>query len=603
MSTYHAPNWMQNPSSGWKLDEIKNGIIVNSYDLNNALISFGRTPGIKGATGIFTAHESCSRLHARIAFDSNGTPWLRDLGSGNGTKVNKKPLPKKACGKVENLKGEGCRGVVLYPGDVITFGASTRVYVLDGPREFDRGYLKASQQQALLMKHQTSSKDQSIEGSIESNGDNSTAFDATEIDSSISWGIDFDDIETREEAEKSLSSNVDIQDIPNKHKKLYQNIEAKKAKLHNIQQEIQRIQAKSVTTELTNGQLKQVDSLEKREKDLLHELQELEMTLRDRMEQSNRHSPMKRDRSMSREDEDVDDFYDQTCPKRAKLLQKDGNHVETDASLIHRCKALFFQLKTESSKVDMYKEKAQSFVDKLKSTSDTDEDYFFIKNDLDLANDELNAAMTSFRSAVDAIDEVQKLLRLINDKIVIDRDIYFIGDQAQHQEALLRVKSEKTEGKIILPPPSSIPNNSNDSMAMPPPPMTSPKVNDSVQMPPPPVITSLKTNSSLPMPPPNRRIMNNQGNTNSNVEKKSEEKKGDVAPRRKGPQRPPQGTLSFLSSSADKHSSKAQISPNEASKTGAVHGILDSKKDQWVAPSNQDGSGITKLNAKFNGRY
>ena len=30
---------------------------------------------------------------------------------------------------------------------------------------------------------------------------------------------------------------------------------------------------------------------------------------------------------------------------------------------------------------------------------------------------------------------------------------------------------------------------------------------------------------------------------------------------------------------------------------------MDPKIDEWVAPTNQDGSGETKLNAKFRGRY
>jgi hypothetical protein len=30
---------------------------------------------------------------------------------------------------------------------------------------------------------------------------------------------------------------------------------------------------------------------------------------------------------------------------------------------------------------------------------------------------------------------------------------------------------------------------------------------------------------------------------------------------------------------------------------------MDTKKDEWVAPKGQDGSGRTKLNEKFAGRY
>ena len=88
MSTYQAPSWIHAPFSKWKLDEIKNGVIVDSLELDAPLVTFGRAAevDVKGAMVVYTAHESCSRLHARIAFDSQGMPWLKDLGSGNGTK-------------------------------------------------------------------------------------------------------------------------------------------------------------------------------------------------------------------------------------------------------------------------------------------------------------------------------------------------------------------------------------------------------------------------------------------------------------------------------------------------------------------------------------
>ena len=108
MNYYSPPTWMNPPKENtWRLDEIKSGVIVNSYALNVPLVIFGRTPPScpslpPAATrvdhcpqadndaflflAIVTAHESCSRIHARIAFDSKGVPWLRDLGSGNGTK-------------------------------------------------------------------------------------------------------------------------------------------------------------------------------------------------------------------------------------------------------------------------------------------------------------------------------------------------------------------------------------------------------------------------------------------------------------------------------------------------------------------------------------
>jgi hypothetical protein len=70
------------------------------------------------------------------------------------------------------------------------------------------------------------------------------------------------------------------------------------------------------------------------------------------------------------------------------------------------------------------------------------------------------------------------------------------------------------------------------------------------------------------------------------------------APVSKGPARSaPVGTLAFLSSGS--------IVPDQENKTFQKDELLiiDDKKDVWVAPQGQDGSGRTKLNEKFGGRY
>ncbi|KAL7451251.1 hypothetical protein ACHAWC_003074, partial [Mediolabrus comicus] len=161
-SSWQPPSWSHIPptTQQWHLDELKNGHVVSTHSLNDILtsnnnsssqrrrcITFGRLPD-SSQIDIQTAHESCSRLHARIAFTSRGIPYLKDLGSNNGTFVNNVRLPMEACGKWEytaeggsnnNREARGSRGVVIYPGDAIKFGCSTRIFVLEGPEEFERG--------------------------------------------------------------------------------------------------------------------------------------------------------------------------------------------------------------------------------------------------------------------------------------------------------------------------------------------------------------------------------------------------------------------------------------------------------------------------------
>jgi pSer/pThr/pTyr-binding forkhead associated (FHA) protein len=67
---------------------------------------------------------------------------LRDLASAHGTTVNRKKLPP-AIGNVESASPKaGSRGLVLYPGDVLQFGASTRLFCLEGPPEYECGVAK-----------------------------------------------------------------------------------------------------------------------------------------------------------------------------------------------------------------------------------------------------------------------------------------------------------------------------------------------------------------------------------------------------------------------------------------------------------------------------
>ena len=141
--TWTAPYWSQPPSSihQWNLLEIKQGNLLSSHSLNeiashrSGCVTFGRMDD-SSLVDIVTAHESCSRLHARLAFDSSGNLWLRDFKTNNGTFVNKVRLPPEASGKHEIAQGSkedgvrGCRGVmgmlILYHDDFIYYASLHR---------------------------------------------------------------------------------------------------------------------------------------------------------------------------------------------------------------------------------------------------------------------------------------------------------------------------------------------------------------------------------------------------------------------------------------------------------------------------------------------
>jgi hypothetical protein len=83
-----------------------------------------------------------------------------------------------------------------------------------------------------------------------------------------------------------------------------------------------------------------------------------------------------------------------------------------------------------------------------------------------------------------------------------------------------------------------------------------------------------------------------------------------------GPMRPPQGTLAALKQAISQpmkaqrdsrlessHSNNGKLDANSQKETSSALNPFDSKKDEWIAPADQDGSGRTSLHDKFKGRY
>ncbi|KAK0517290.1 hypothetical protein JMJ35_000445 [Cladonia borealis] len=115
------------PSSSWRLFVFKGSELLETLPLfERSCWLFGRE---RAVVDFPTEHPSCSKQHAVLQFrytekknewgEKKGAvkPYLIDLESANGTKVNGETLPQS-------------RYVGLVTGDVITFGDSSREYVL-----------------------------------------------------------------------------------------------------------------------------------------------------------------------------------------------------------------------------------------------------------------------------------------------------------------------------------------------------------------------------------------------------------------------------------------------------------------------------------------
>lgn len=595
MSSYQEPAWARSPPADcdWSIEEIKGGVEIASHQLNLPCTTFGRAADM---VTVPTAHESCSRLHARIAFDREGTPWLRDLGSAHGTTVNKRPLPRKAVGKSESIgTGEGSRGVVVYPGDTIQFGASTRMFCIVGPPAYDRG--------AIRLKKTEDTSTESINSSHSPNpsGDG------------VSWGIDTEEYPEDDEintTDKASLVQLDHTEIPERHRKAFEQLMAKKYKLSNLQTESERIRNKGAVQELSAGQTAQLERNREREATLQRDVEKLEQDLRQKIQhgsQVDESGSRKRQRDDEYDaEDDVDDFYDRT-----KREAKEGKRqVETEKSLTARWKNLHSSLERNAIKTSRSQERVKKLQVKINKAEEIDDDVFFIQNDLNLAEDEMKKLIKCRNTIEQEMNEVEKLLKIVNDKIKFDRVRGLVGD------ALVAVCPA-----TAMPSPGDVPALGKTPTAMmpPPPPKNAATPPQSVSgtsdiSPVKPVAgTSVAVECSLSK---KSLIGKDTEKVSTELLPKPRQGASQLGNKPRGPVCPPTGTISAVllrSSGVGSTQEEQKQKGSGTDKDGMQSGLsgplasgpkaFDPKKDEWRPPEGQDGSGVTKLNKKFAGRY
>lgn len=534
----------------------------------------------------------CSRLHARIAFDSTGTPWLRDLGSANGTTVNKKQLPKISIGPHEALPSNhnnGSRGVILYPGDIIQFGASTRIFLLNGPLQYQRGAKKEKMQLHQINRNNIQQK-------------------KTHNDDEISLETNHDQDSSSPSSEPKVL--FDYSSIPEKFHKLRDKIQAKKYKLNNIKEEMRRIEVKSHTIELSSGQLQQLERITKQKDTLQQEIDALQQDLDAKINTNNNNkensTALKSTNEYIYDEDDVDDFYDRTTSSSNKR-QKQCTQAETIESLKIKWKSFLQTLQMQQSRSQQSQIQVQTIqqdIQDKKNNGSTNEDCFFLQNDLEIVNQQYHKHNNDIANTEKELAEFERLMLIINDKLVFDRKLFFIGTQAN----LDLLRNETKPQNIKIP--------STNEALMPPPPRLLPRQ----------IVSSKQNNPDVTqMPPPSRPVNNIMSPPCSSSQYKHHQStqthssSPHTKKTRHGPcHATPVGTLqsiqqvSLSSSISNQETIKLKNSRKINQEIKRNSGIIynqnktnsnDPKVDQWIAPKEQDGSGKTKLNDKFGGRY
>jgi pSer/pThr/pTyr-binding forkhead associated (FHA) protein len=134
---YTAPKWSGEPVHPFAFEVIKNGSVVETLDVSSKpFLLIGRQEDV---CDIAMQHPSISRQHAVLQHRQSGEVYVYELGSTHGTFLNKRRLQSK-------------EHVELSVGDVLRFGASTRLYCLQGPDDLRKEVLRDKHSPAELQK-------------------------------------------------------------------------------------------------------------------------------------------------------------------------------------------------------------------------------------------------------------------------------------------------------------------------------------------------------------------------------------------------------------------------------------------------------------------
>jgi FHA domain len=546
-----SPAWAQPPSHSWSLMEVKNGVEFALHKLScqpgRNIIVIGRD----AQADIVLQHASISRFHARIAFDKEqGSPWLRDLSSSHGVFVNKRRLPPNSIGRDESVSSvAGSRGVIIFPGDIIQLGASTRYFCVVGPAEFERPW---AAKRTLRQEQLQDCKVVSTSG-------------ARLCDSEVSG--DFSDNEGGLNKEHPLSDET----VPQSFRLEWDRIKALRQKSENIQSESERIHMKgdAESDTLSAGQLKKLE----RNEEHLATLQELIYAKESELHQKmfpNTNEGRKRKRDLVNDDieEDDDDYLDRTKDDyRGNMkLNQDG---ETEESLLLKWEDLQTQHTDVSNKMKSLDQKL-SLLKQSSRGMEEEEDLFFVRNELDVLHDTRAKLEREEKRLFQNLNDVEVLIRVVNPKLrkVGGGSTWAMPERSDVVNC--SVPSEGKSGMLSIENFETTEGRTSKAMVI-------EQLNHLERQ----YVSSSKPTgafSSVEMlpPPPKRR----DANTSST---------------------PKVGTLAFLPSSvyADMTGDRT-LRPADVAEVALNN---EQQQDEWQIPRDQDGSGRTKLNAKFAGRY
>ena len=348
---YTPPEWSAAPTHPFRLEVIKNGAVVESVDVaNKAFVLIGRQEDV---CDIAMQHPSISRQHAVIQHRDSGEIFVYEMGSTHGTLLNKRRLPAK-------------EHVEMSVGDVLRFGASSRVYCLLGPDNLRKEVLRDNHTPAELQKLKYDLLQKKKQQMQERRKQEAAAAAEQLSDATCMWG-DQEDAEDEDleglsgvggaggaggAAAGSLSSFGNAQRVQStwemekqmreddkakegmseREKTLLEKINQKQSKLNNMTIENERISAKEIEGDLSEGQRGQLARNEQNAakvndelQDLLEQMDELKRTqARQRGEAPPPSRSRRRKAGMGDDSDEDDEFFDRAAAKKKKAARGKG---------------------------------------------------------------------------------------------------------------------------------------------------------------------------------------------------------------------------------------------------------------------------------------
>ena len=604
---YNVPEWAALDMNDivkhdYNLEIMKDGVIIDRIELNNMNKSYyilGRQPDI---VDIQMDHPSISRQHAVLQFRNDNAVMIMDWQSAQGTFVNKIQLQKDLYQR-------------LYVGDMIKFGCSTRMYILNGPDDHTReeyDSIGMQQYREKLVDHSNKTKDKLKDGGA--------LWGFTE-DAQQEDDDEYDHKEGKDSKEKDLPAyikndknydrkyadkfNVDLDEteLNEKDNQLLEKIRTKERKIQNMQEENRRIYMKEGQDGgLTENQLKTVSRNDEHINQLMEQIEVLVAQIKDKNLQRQKQASISKTNDSKDNGDDNDDIRDTTNETADQGTNWRLRKKLAKSSLIPSSVS---EKRDGYSYDDLCKEKASLEVlltdlqNQINNTNniinnnkindnEADIETYIKKSNVNEAIAKLKVLEDSFNDITHKLKGIESLIKIaapalpslakkLNKETVSTQAISLVAETMK-SEIEDKIDSNKDDDNIESNNNPNKDNNNNNNIPVKVSNRSSKKENYAIQ--------SL---SSLMEFIETEKRNNNQTDSEETSTKRSRESEV-LEPQKKlkgpiGPSRPQDNEFTEDLKS-DKKIDNSYSIPNDAEIT-------------WKPPANQDGSGKTNLNEKY----